>query len=164
MVVELEEFLQVRGQAFVAQAFAARLPCAQLGSMGDWAGQVHNAEDHDARVTGHYPHGHIMMNADGWIRIELQDFQGWKPFIAIAGMDAGRNLRANIAYAAEDGGHVVAAVNGQWDPTMTLYEMIGPTSDGTLTAAGLNSYISVSAMDGAGWLVSHAFVGWTQIL
>jgi hypothetical protein len=131
--------------------------------MGDWAAEAHHLSHWDARIAPHTPMGTILFEPHGHLRIELRDYQGWKPFIAVGGMQAGRSLQATLAYGFDGGSTLVTSTQGQWDPGLTLYEFIGATSDGTLDAAGMTAYISLAALDGEPWNIDFAFVGWTEI-
>lgn len=158
----LDDFLADRGSNYEAQTFAARFPVEQPGSKGAWSARADYVRSWDARVDEHAPQGRIVLEPQGYLRIELEDFQGWKPFIAVGGMQAGRNLQWSIAYSY-DGTTVVTSGQAQWDPSMTLYEGIGATSDGTLAGAGLSSSITLAALDGQEMTIDYAFVGWLQL-
>lgn len=145
------------------QIFAARFPVSQPGGKGSWDGRAYLVQDWDSKVVPNSLHGVIQMQADGWIRIELDDFAGWRPFIALAGMDAGRTFQAEIAYGWEDGSVLATHVAGDWNGTMTLYEMIGEPSTGALAQADRRSHISVAALDRQPWRVVHAIVGWMRL-
>ncbi len=164
-MTDIQTYLNARSDRglFAAQTFAARFPTEQGGAMGPWSAQVDYCTRWDARITPHTPMGTILFEPHGFLRIELADFQGWKPFIAIAGMQAGRQLQATIAYSYDGSSTYMTTDQGQWDPTMTLYEMFGATSDGTLAGAGLTSSITVAALDLQPWTIDYAFVGWTQV-
>lgn len=162
-MTDISTYVAARSGQHSAQVFAARFPIEQTGSMAPWAAKIEYCREWDATIAPHTPHGKIVFEPHGFLTIELADIQGWKPFIAIGGMQAGRVLQANIAYAYDGSSTYMTTSAGQWDPTMTLYEMFGATSDGTLAAAGLKSSIVVAALDRQEWNIDHAFVGWIQV-
>lgn len=131
--------------------------------MGDWSIEAYGVERWNAAVSPTHPHGRIDMAPSGWLAIDLDDIQGWKPFIAIAGIDAGRSgVQANIAFRW-DGTRVMVTNAATYDPAMTLWEVLGPVSDGTLSQNGQRSRIEFTVNDGQPWSIDLAFVGWTQL-
>lgn len=159
--MDLQKFIPTLGRASYLQTFAARLPHAQPGSLGDWSAQAVNAANWQAMATGAALHGSITMAADGLLQFDLDDYQGWHPFVALAGEGAGRQFQVNCRYAW-DGTFVEDSELATYDATFDRFIRLGTASNGTLAGNGHRSRILVAALDGQPWTINDAWVGWVQ--
>lgn len=155
----LARFLAGNGRTASLQTAAARLPHEQPGSMGTWSIEGYGVERWQAMATPADPHGRIVLSAGGWLQVDLDDFAGWHPFIALAGEDAGRRLQVTTRYRW-DGTYVEDAVDASFDATFGRYMRLGTASDGSLAANGHRSRILVAPIDGQPLTIADAWVGW----
>ncbi len=159
----LDDYVASNANNLSLSTVSARQTFNPPGTMGIW---MLDAE-HLIQIYGtndpSFPNGNLVFReGHGIFAVELQDFPGWHPIIAIKGIDESRAVNVTTWYGWDGAGPVSRTDQAGWDANLQRHLAMGPSSDGSLSGNGANSRIIVDVTGPGDWEVHDAWVGWMQ--